>query len=156
MAQKQARLLVNPQQLWLALRPAQTQTVVPDCLSHRHDIRPAAARIAYIGSASDHASRDSHPAVHLAATSAPWSLRGEDDLHLRMRRHRTSKQSLEAMKSGGFASLPLEMARSQKFLDKDAANNQIEDRKQDDQAAGECLRLLFRVWAAVPDNAMSI
>ena len=73
-----------------------------------------------------------------------------------MRRHRTSKQSLEAMKNGSFASLPLEMARSQKFLDKDAANNQIEDRKQDDQAAGECLRLLFRVSAASSDHVMSI
>ena len=88
---------------------------------------------------------DSSLVVRLDATSAPSSYRREEDLRLanaatpRIGTNSTSNDErqlcITALKDGA----------EPKALDKQATNNQIEDRKQKDQAADECLSLLFRV-----------
>ena len=83
--------------------------------------------------------------VHLDATSAPSSNRREEDLRLanaatprigtNSRSNDERQLCITALKDGA----------EPKALDKQATNNQIEDREQEDQAADKCLSLLFRV-----------
>jgi len=50
--------------------------------------------------------RDSGLTEHLDATSTPRSIRGEEDLRLRMCQQRTSEQTLQATKNGNSTLLP--------------------------------------------------